>query len=181
MAAVDTPKRGGGGRHKKKHKTKKRLGVRIDMTPMVDVAFLLLTFFILTTTFSKPQAMEINLPPDNNTPVPVGESNLLIVRVNAKGEIYKNFGMEQPEKISMDSTLGNFLIEQIKEKPKLTILLKLDRKAQYHMTVDILDDLERAIRIVNQQLPPGEQKRSSRFSLQPLTDEDLKILSKITG
>ena len=50
--------------HTKGKKKKKRAGVRIDMTPMVDVAMLLLTFFMLTTVFSKPQTMELNLPPD---------------------------------------------------------------------------------------------------------------------
>lgn len=164
MAAVDTPQRGGGGRHKKKHKKKRRLGVRIDMTPMVDVAFLLLTFFILTTTFSKPQAMEINLPPDNKVKVETGESNLLTIRVNSKGEIFKSYGIEQPEKVSMEQ-LHTFLPEQIKEKPRLTVLLKVDRKAQYHMTVDILDELAMA--------------KINRFSLQPLTEEDFKVLPKV--
>ncbi|MCU0412291.1 MAG: biopolymer transporter ExbD [Bacteroidetes bacterium] len=58
---------GGGGRSHgkkgKKHKGKRRMGTHIDMTPLVDVAFLLLTFFMLTTTFSLPQVLEINLPP----------------------------------------------------------------------------------------------------------------------
>ena len=65
MAGMDA---GGGaprGHDKKKKKKKKmrRVSVRIDMTPMVDVAFLLLTFFMLTTSMNRPQTMEINLPP----------------------------------------------------------------------------------------------------------------------
>ena len=57
-------KKGGGKPHAKKQST------RIDMTPMVDLAFLLLTFFMLTTTFNKPKVMEINMPVpnENNTP-----------------------------------------------------------------------------------------------------------------
>ena len=47
-------------------KKKRRIGISIDMTPMVDVAFLLLIFFMCTTVFRKPQALEINLPPDPN-------------------------------------------------------------------------------------------------------------------
>ena len=66
---------GGGGKKGKKHK--KRVGVRMDMTPMVDVAFLLLTFFMLTTTFNTPQVMEISLPPDSKVSVEVAP--LLIV------------------------------------------------------------------------------------------------------
>ncbi len=51
---------GGGGKHQKK-KAKKGV-VRMDMTPMVDLAFLLLTFFILATSLSKPKALEIIYP-----------------------------------------------------------------------------------------------------------------------
>lgn len=75
MAEVNT----GGDDHGKKKGGKvhaKKQSTRIDMTPMVDLAFLLLTFFMLTATFNKPQVMEINMPvpptgpQDLGTPVP---------------------------------------------------------------------------------------------------------------
>jgi biopolymer transport protein ExbD len=62
MAEVNTDDGGGHGKHDKKRA--KKSSTKIDMTPMVDLAFLLLTFFILTSTFSKPKAMEINFPAD---------------------------------------------------------------------------------------------------------------------
>ncbi len=61
MAEVNT---GGGGVGKHDKKRAKKSSTRIDMTPMVDLAFLLLTFFVLTSTFSKPKTMEINFPAD---------------------------------------------------------------------------------------------------------------------
>lgn len=63
MAEVNTGNGGGGhGKHEKKRA--KKMSTRIDMTPMVDLAFLLLTFFVLTSTFNKAKTMEINFPAD---------------------------------------------------------------------------------------------------------------------
>jgi|SRR6185312_2052427 len=60
MAEVNTEGGGGGGKHQKKRA--KKLPTRIDMTPMVDLGFLLLTFFMLATTFSKPKIIELTPP-----------------------------------------------------------------------------------------------------------------------
>src|SRR5256712_10379145 len=83
MGAVDTPQREAKGKKKGQgmHRPKRRVGVRIDMTPMVDVAFLLLIFFMVTTVFRTPQALEINLPPDENVKIEVAQSKVLSVRV----------------------------------------------------------------------------------------------------
>ncbi len=63
MAEMNT-EGGGGGHGKHEKKRAKKSSTRVDMTPMVDLAFLLLTFFMLATTFSKPKTLEITFPKD---------------------------------------------------------------------------------------------------------------------
>src|SRR2546425_13336986 len=89
MGAVDTPERKAGKSKAKGFRRKKRrVGIRIDMTPMVDVAFLLLIFFMVTTVFRTPQALEINLPPKEDVKVDVAKSKVLEVRVLNDGRSY---------------------------------------------------------------------------------------------
>ena len=61
--AGDVVERAPKGGKKGLRRPKRRIAIRIDMTPMVDIAFLLLIFYMVSTVFSMPQAMEINLPP----------------------------------------------------------------------------------------------------------------------
>jgi biopolymer transport protein ExbD len=165
MASVDTAPRGGHDRKKGKKKKKRRLGVKIDNTPMVDVAFLLLTFFMLTTTMNRPQTMEINLPPAETT-VEVAESNLLTLRVKEDGAIYWNMATEKPVKVEFKD-LRSLMARQSQSNPKLITLIKVDRKGKYHMMVDVMDELNLA--------------NITRFSLAPMTDPDKKILDQVSS
>lgn len=81
---------GGGGRHQKKRA--KKGNTRIDMTPMVDLAFLLLTFFILTTTMYKPSTLQLSfpVPPEPDQPPPELDkvNNALTLFLTKKDAIY---------------------------------------------------------------------------------------------
>jgi biopolymer transport protein ExbD len=89
MAEVNTGG-GGGGKHEKKRA--KKSSTRIDMTPMVDLAFLLLTFFVLTSTFAKPKTMEINYPAEDPTVKPTKVNNALTFILSKDNAVYYYYG-----------------------------------------------------------------------------------------
>ena len=166
MGAVDSPE-GGSKKHKKgglRKRAPKRLGVKIDMTPMVDVAFLLLIFFMCTTVFRKPQALEINLPPDPKAKVEIAQSNVLTLRViaptdKAQGDIrtFWNIAGEKFKEAKLEELEGIFR-EEGKKNPKLVVLVKIDRPTKYMYMVNIIDQLQFA--------------ELNRFSLAPLEPKE---------
>ena len=167
MGAVDTPeakagKKKGGLRRRQP----KRLGVKIDMTPMVDVAFLLLIFFMCTTVFRKPQALEINLPPDPKAKVEIAQSNVMTLRVIApvdksKGEVRAFIKLaDAPFHEEKFDELEKVFAAEGKKNPKLVVLVKIDRLVKYRFMVGLIDQLQFA--------------ELNRFSLAPLEPQEKK-------
>jgi len=70
----------------------KKQSTHIDMTPMVDLAFLLLTFFMLTTTFGKPKTMEINMPVKDPVDKPNEVNNALTFLLSGENKVYWYYG-----------------------------------------------------------------------------------------
>ena len=134
----------------------KKQNTRVDMTPMVDLGFLLITFFMFTTTFSKPNVMDLGLPakPKENQKPPDTEiklSNSLSIII---GKDNKVFYHQQDQQGLTDETLveTNFdregitkVIEQAKaraaDKDKFTVIIKPTDDAVYKNFVDILDEM----------------------------------------
>lgn len=141
MGAVDAPS-GGSSRGGKKKKA--RISIRIDMTPMVDIAFLLLIFFMVTTVFRLPQAMEINLPPESSSEAEVSEKNLLYLRVDPADSLWFNIGFDNPKRMSWKELPGLLRDRKTEAGDKLTIVAKVHRKAKYSNMVDLLDEFNLA-------------------------------------
>ena len=179
MAAVDLgeSKKGAGGPSWKRPRVK----IRIDMTPMVDIAFLLLIFFMVTTVFRLPQTMEMALPEDNttNSTVKIAEKDLLtvyVMRISDRDSLAFRVGNGTPKALAW-GLLGDTLIERReisgykdpapndttgRKQLKLTILAKIDKKATYESLVNLVDQFN--VDSVN------------RFSIDKYTTEDDSIL-----
>jgi biopolymer transport protein ExbD len=166
MGAVDVggPKKSGAGPSWKRP----RIAIRIDMTPMVDIAFLLLIFFMVTTVFRLPQAMEMNLPEASNerpTTVPVYEKKLLtvfVMRIGEKDSLAYMIGVESPKPLAWDSLRPKLLERRAIYGDSLTVLAKIDRKAKYVSMVNLVDDLNVA--------------KTTRFSIDRYTTYDDSIM-----
>ncbi|MEY2836023.1 MAG: hypothetical protein RLZZ557_1685 [Bacteroidota bacterium] len=147
MASID----GGGdsGGHKKGPGVKKakKMSTRVDMTPMVDLGFLLITFFIFTTTMSQPTAMNLFMPKDVDKPEEqnkVKESGAFTIMLGKEDVVYYYEGLD-PTKIQT-ATFKTIRDEIIRKKQNtnpedLVVIIKPTADATYKNTVDILDEM----------------------------------------
>jgi biopolymer transport protein ExbD len=144
MAEVNTDKQKSQG---KKVRSKK-LPTRIDMTPMVDLAFLLLTFFMLATTFIKPQVKELTLPEkteDESIQPLINEKKVLSVILGGNDQVYWFVGITDPVVNKTDYSsegIRSVLQEYNQQIDKMVVLIKPDNTSNYQNLVDILDELE---------------------------------------
>jgi biopolymer transport protein ExbD len=196
----------GGGKKSGFRRPKRRISIRIDMTPMVDIAFLLLIFYMVTTVFAMPQAMEINLPPADqmDEQVDVKESNLLTIRVDDKSRYWWHLRAASPENLPMllptapdtpdtldyqfwPDTLRNLLVAENQANNKLNTLVLIHRDADYSDMVNILDEIDLIERSWNAQIADRLDKKVSeltaedgkfsyRYAIGKWEDRDNKIL-----
>ena len=135
---------------------KGRVGLKIDMTPMVDVAFLLLTFFMLTTQFKAPEEVEIELP-SSHSAFKLPESDIMVINVDKDGKVVlgldsqilmaKLFGEENKYKAGIEVdpvNLINLLIQARMSNPKLRTVIKGDKRAPYGKIEDVMNTLQKA-------------------------------------
>lgn len=134
----------------------KKQNTRVDMTPMVDLGFLLITFFMFTTTFSKPNVMDLGLPakPKENQKPPDTEIKLSNSISLLLGRDNRIFWHQQDNTTLTDQNLNETsydregirnIIEQAKnraaDKTKFTVIIKPTDDAVYKNFVDILDEM----------------------------------------
>ena len=132
--------------------------LRIDMTPMVDLGFLLISFFVITTELSKPTAMSLAMPKEG-PPMPLGESNALTVLLDGHDKIWYYQGAWEQAlaegKIQALAGAGQEgLRKRITERQLwldahpgkegrdgLMVLVKPAEGTEYKQVVDVLDEM----------------------------------------
>ncbi|MEN9385950.1 MAG: hypothetical protein RLZZ185_691 [Bacteroidota bacterium] len=144
MAEIDSS---GGGKKGGKKRSKK-MSTKIDMTPMVDLGFLLITFFMLTTTLAKPVTMQLNMPDKTDTketsPVKLSET-LTVCPDETKVYYYQGIPTEAGTVMQVtdySETGIRKVIADLKAKvgSNFTIVIKPTKKAKYRNMIDMLDE-----------------------------------------
>lgn len=179
MAELNTG--GGDGKGKKVRSKKQDAGV--DLTAMVDLAFLLITFFMLTTSLSKPQSMNLAMPdknkeqPDTTIDIPDDRSLTILIGKDNKILWYKGqtaaplegptaaaFGKEGIRKAILDQIAKVKGVYGADPKKGLIVVIKPSKESNYKNLVDILDEM--AITSV------------PTYAIVDITPEELKMLDK---
>ena len=132
-----------------------RGGIKMDMTPMVDVAFLLLTFFMLTTQFKPPESVQIDLP-SSHSAFKLPETDVMIITVTKEGRIFlgvdqqqlrvRLFGEEMRLSASVEveaKALTDLLIQARIANPKLRTVISGDVTAPYGVIEDVMNTLQK--------------------------------------
>ena len=170
---AEFPQQAAGSRKPGKRRAKK-MSTRIDMTPMVDLAFLLLTFFMLTTTFARPYAMELNMPvkprPDDVTKV--REAQAMTVVLGAGHRVYYFAGLNAPGPAASRPVLHattwapGGIRRAIRERQRrtagLVVLIKPTAESKYQDMVGILDEMHIT--------------KQPKYALVKITQADLNLL-----
>lgn len=174
MAEINTAEGGSKKKHGGKARSKK-ISTKVDLTPMVDLAFLLITFFMLTTTLSKPNAMELNMPKkDPNDKIKINEELLLNILLDKENSVWWYEGMTATElkKTVFASEKGirdiiywkqKKLEKTYGSKDTMICIIKATDEANYNNMVDALDEMDIT-----------GVKRYSMQDVQPLEIEAIK-------
>lgn len=142
-----------------------RASTRIDMTPMVDLAFLLLTFFMLTTELTKQNVLPLTMPapPEDSTPAPlINGKRALSVVLGPHDKVHWYMGEEGTPSVTTMRNIRKVLLEKRTQVDSLYVLIKPSDESRYQNMVDILDEM--AITEIQ------------RFSLVKVNDYDKTVL-----
>jgi biopolymer transport protein ExbD len=157
MAELNTGD-GGGGKKGQKVRSKKG-STKVDLTAMVDLAFLLITFFMLTTSLSKPQSMDLAMPDKNkdkpDSEIEVADVRTMTILIGPENKLKMYMGqfkspLEGPKDVAFGKDgIRKDILSKIKSVPVdmgdpkkgLIVIIKADKKSNYRNLVDILDEM----------------------------------------
>jgi len=120
--------------------------ISINITPLIDIVFLLLVFFMLATSFIQKSTIEVNLSSEKTTEVDNKKNNVVLI-LNKKGLIYLN------NKLINVSNIRNEISNIVKKNPKYSVLIKSHKKIPVQKVIRLIEEVRLAgtddIKLVN--------------------------------
>lgn len=132
-------------------KKKRRLAIRIDMTPMVDIAFLLLIFYMSTTQFKPPEAKSVRLPASHSQ-IQLPEKDKIIVTVTPDDSIFVDYiervqkedgtwTIERVYREATPSTVGGEINSIRAKNPRVLVVIKADKDVRFGTMQKVMDTM----------------------------------------
>jgi biopolymer transport protein ExbD len=136
-------------------KKKRRVAIRIDMTPMVDIAFLLLIFYMATTTFKPPEARAVDLP-DSHSQIELPDKDVIHITVTKLDSIYVDYvqvvPVEQDGRIvetqarivrkANTYTVASEINQARAKNLRALVVIKADEKAKFGTMQAVMDQMQ---------------------------------------
>ena len=120
--------------------------ISINITPLIDIVFLLLVFFMLATSFIQKSVIEVNLSSGKTIEIE-NQKNTVVLILNKKGQVYLN------KKLINISNIRNEITNIIEKNPKYKILIKSHKKIAVQKVIRLIEEVRLAgtdnIKLIN--------------------------------
>ena len=117
---------------------KERVSDEIPTSSMADIAFLLIIYFMVTTTFAATRGLDFSLPPEDDTPPMVEKEEAVLIEIQSGGAYVVD---QKPMPLS---EILNYLKPKLERNPKKPVIIRPQQDAQYGYMVDVFDELRQA-------------------------------------
>ena len=154
---------------------KRRVGFKLDMTPLVDVAFLLLTFFMFATTMTQPQIVEMRMPPSSD---PVGVSKLWTIFIREDGRLFQMAGEGKVAPIELRDLRRLAVERNAPLGNELVTVVRTQTSAEYARFIDVLDRLNLAEDDLSKMYAEEGMERERRFAVMPIDEQYQRELAQ---
>ena len=122
----------------RKHRHKIEEETEVDMTPMLDIVFIMLIFFIVTTSFIKESGIEINRPNKNQSEAPPNPTSPIVIRISDNGEV--SIGPSLIEVAQVEARVSAAL----SKKPKAAVIVMSSESARTGIVIGVVDAVKKA-------------------------------------
>jgi biopolymer transport protein ExbD len=152
-------------------KKKRRVSIRIDMTPMVDIAFLLLIFYMSTTQFKPPETKKVTLPMSHSQ-IQLPDKDIINVTVTKKDSIYVDF--MQKEKVVIDGNEISTMVRKYAEADPTNVssIINRARAINYKALIVIKADRDASFGVMNDIMNSMKENSLERFLI--ITDQEMQ-------